>query len=284
LKAIWPKHGPKEVIDFCVTIGFDEGQFHNEVASMQKRKAWKLYLEALDSGHYKNSSIFPDEMGPFGLVLYNQIEVAELPAGDGADVVKAEVTPMPARRSTRTATRVDDAPVSFNLSSTDAPASHSPASDSPASDSPNLDPQKRASPFDTSASGSEYEERVKEAKTKDEQVVNLALINFLNALWIHQRRNSEWSLQRKEFKFQSRGNGAVFSARTDGHLGVRNPSGECSGAIIEVKARQRPKDDDYDNIIPMQESCQMSLWILQEPHSHWTMKSSDTSKADGESF
>lgn len=123
-----------------------------------------------------------------------------------------------------------------------------------------------------SANRKDYEAKFEDAK--DEQIVNSALVNLLRALWIHEERNSEWTLQRREFKFRSQGAGAGFVARTDGHLQVANRS----AAILEVKARARPREDLVDHKIQMQESAQMALWTAQEPHSHWAFDGSTNVK------
>ncbi|KXG51993.1 uncharacterized protein PGRI_082770 [Penicillium griseofulvum] len=66
--------------------------------------------------------------------------------------------------------------------------------------------------------------------TKDEQIVNTALIVFLDALTIHFDLSSQWTLHRKAFTatFEQ----AEFEARTDGYLD--SPRGKPR-VLIEVK-------------------------------------------------
>jgi hypothetical protein len=52
--------------------------------------------------------------------------------------------------------------------------------------------------------------------TKDEQIVNAALILFLNALTIHFPLFNDWTLHRRAFTVDFRT--ASFEARTDGYL------------------------------------------------------------------
>ncbi|GLA22769.1 hypothetical protein AnigIFM63326_005243 [Aspergillus niger] len=96
-------------------------------------------------------------------------------------------------------------------------------------------------------------------QTKDEQIVNTALVDFLNALSIHFPQASEWTLHRKSLKaaFQS----GSFEARTDGYL-EDGGSSERARALIEVKPMLRKKKL---NPIRMQEAAQMVAWIKSDP-------------------
>ncbi|KAI2815824.1 hypothetical protein CBS147320_10780 [Aspergillus niger] len=94
--------------------------------------------------------------------------------------------------------------------------------------------------------------------TKDEQIVNTALLIFLNALTIHFDDNitSNWTIHRKGFiaKFTK----ASFEARTDGYL---DDGEENAYALIEVKPVIRSKKE---NVIRMQESAQMVGWLMND--------------------
>jgi hypothetical protein len=101
--------------------------------------------------------------------------------------------------------------------------------------------------------------------TADEQVVNTAAISFLQSLFVHDElRNAYWSPQRKGFAFGE----TTFQAITDGHLQIAGSM--VSAALLEVKARRRPKVEALDFKIEWQESAQMALWIRDEPSSFWT--------------
>lgn len=92
--------------------------------------------------------------------------------------------------------------------------------------------------------------------TKDEQIVNTALIVFLNALTIHFPLSSKWTLHRKPFIANFKD--AKFEARTDGYLD--SPGGKAR-VLIEVKPVLRSL-----NLlaIQMQESAQMVAWIKSD--------------------
>ncbi|KAL7649029.1 hypothetical protein ACMYSQ_012536 [Aspergillus niger] len=101
--------------------------------------------------------------------------------------------------------------------------------------------------------------------TKDEQIVNTALLVFLNALTFHfpDCVPCEWTLHRRSF--HANFTQASFEARTDGYL---DDGQENACALIEVKPVIRGK---RQNLIQMQESAQMVAWLMND---------SDKSKID----
>lgn len=92
--------------------------------------------------------------------------------------------------------------------------------------------------------------------TKDEQIVNSALVIFLNALTIPFKLRNNWTMHRKAFKAIF--GDASFEARTDGYLDDRQGNAQ---AIIEVKPVTRTKKS---TLIQMQESAQMVAWIKSD--------------------
>ncbi|KAJ5584401.1 uncharacterized protein N7459_004201 [Penicillium hispanicum] len=96
-------------------------------------------------------------------------------------------------------------------------------------------------------------------QTKDEQIVNTALVDFLNALSMHFPQASDWTLHRKSFKAEFQR--AFFEARTDGYLEDRGSSDRVR-ALIEVKPMLREKKRIP---IRMQEAAQMVAWIKSDP-------------------
>lgn len=94
--------------------------------------------------------------------------------------------------------------------------------------------------------------------TKDEQLVNTALLVFLNALTVHFSLENDWTPHRKIFvaKFQN----SSFQARTDGYLGDRS-NGKVR-ALVEVKPALRAINLRR---IRMQESAEIVAWIMNSP-------------------
>lgn len=266
LKVIWPVQEQSDMSTFFNGIGFDNTLFLEESNSMAQRDAWILYLDALQKNEdareerrrepYTLSSVFPDKMGPFALVLHNQLEIEDIAENNAdEDLDKVEVTPRRVQRELRPRRDISYYPSTPHT------------------------PQNKSFFDDIEMSSPAHEGEPKLSYAKDEQIVNLALINFLNAIWINERRNSEWSLKRKAFNFESKGDGADFLARVDGHLGITHRLADRSGAILEVKARRRPQRRRGDHKIEMQESAQMALWIYQEPYSHWTISRPNIQKS-----
>ncbi|KAE8377355.1 hypothetical protein BDV26DRAFT_293319 [Aspergillus bertholletiae] len=87
-------------------------------------------------------------------------------------------------------------------------------------------------------------------KTKDQQIVNTALNDFLNAFIIHRSFKSYWTLHRKPFVANFRC--GSFEARTDGCLEGVDSESLKAYAIVEVKPMMRIKQIRR---IPMQEAA-----------------------------
>lgn len=96
-------------------------------------------------------------------------------------------------------------------------------------------------------------------KTKDEQIVNTALIDFLNAFIVHLDLPVQWSLYRKPFTANF--NMASLEARTDGCLEETDAKAKVH-ALVEVKPLLRIK---APLAIAMQEAAQMVAWIKSAP-------------------
>ncbi|RWA10963.1 hypothetical protein EKO27_g4151 [Xylaria grammica] len=94
---------------------------------------------------------------------------------------------------------------------------------------------------------------------QDEQIVNTALIEYLNALAIHcTQLEANWTLHRLPLIARDRAGLKTYEARVDGYLRRREDGQPL--AIIEVKPFLRKKKP---TAIRMQESAQMASWINQ---------------------
>lgn len=103
-------------------------------------------------------------------------------------------------------------------------------------------------------------------KTKDEQIVDTALLDFLNAFIMHRDSLVEWTLYRKPFTAEF--TKAKIEARTDGCL--EEVRSQKVHALIEVKPVIRTKARLR---IPMQEAAQMVAWIKMDPDPKHTTHS-----------
>lgn len=92
--------------------------------------------------------------------------------------------------------------------------------------------------------------------TKDEQIVNTALLVFLDSITLHFDLSVGWSTHRKPLTAEF--TNANFQARTDGYLADRS---EDIKAIIEVKPVLRQTKEPQ---IRIQESHQMVAGLLED--------------------
>ncbi|KAI0410438.1 hypothetical protein F5X98DRAFT_381798 [Xylaria grammica] len=97
------------------------------------------------------------------------------------------------------------------------------------------------------------------SRASDEQIVNTALIEYLNALTIHYTQlEANWTLHRLPLVARDRAGKKTYEARVDGYLRRREDGQPL--AIIEVKPFLRRRKP---TAIRMQESAQMASWINQ---------------------
>lgn len=100
-------------------------------------------------------------------------------------------------------------------------------------------------------------------KSIDEQIINTALVIYLNATTEHFNLPQHWTMHRKKFVAPAVKNGTEekgYEARTDGYLS--DEKGARVRALIEVKSA--PRNRKVLSIF-MQESAQMAAWILEHP-------------------
>ncbi|RMZ77390.1 hypothetical protein DV738_g4341, partial [Chaetothyriales sp. CBS 135597] len=94
---------------------------------------------------------------------------------------------------------------------------------------------------------------------EDEQIVNTALVLFLNAVTLHYTNiSSEWTLYRRPFTVENVNQEKVYEARVDGLLRSKHARDKVQ-ALIEVKPYIL-----QDNT-RMQEAAQMAAWIAAHP-------------------
>lgn len=262
LKVLWPKRLQQADLSENETAGiFGSSKIDIRKARSDIREqdgAWNAYLEAIaaKSGDgplglkLNRNSKFPTELGVYALVLQSQLEALNLEDSLN-DSRRLRLSPLSKDEMRGRLRSAKQDPKGKGKE----PKSQSQGSTQPSHTSNTSSSARNISP-------TTHEEAL-DFPVGDEQIVNTAAINFLNALLIHDARLADWTLQRKQFKFKSAS--IKFEARTDGHLQVHGH--DRSAAILEVKPRVRYAEIGYR--IEMQESAQMALWIFQEPNSHW---------------
>ena len=205
LKVIWPIHKRNELAEKWITLfGCPVAALHQKAQTMRTgNSAWKKYLDCLEEnvtqpGKWKPGSTIPAEMGVYAIAFHNQLSCNYLPADGAPDAQKVYVTPMVTRSQAR---------------QQEGTPTHRPTKRrnifNPANILRGKSPRtsEDIEPADTGNSpGSLFEpaERMLQDKpTEDEQIVNRALLNFLDAQNITEERNYDWEDTRKEFVFES---------------------------------------------------------------------------------
>jgi hypothetical protein len=250
LRVLWK---PKEAKPFDLKKLGLASEYHNAGQFLKSLDSWKKYVNDIRDGTSTTGAAFPD-LGTFTLVRSHQLEAARVSKTD--DTWNAEFSP--AANRTRSKARaqqgIEDSPLFGKGKGEDIQDLDFSMQ--------NLDiGQQDESPstaFSMSPIGQEAAAILYPA-TRDEQIVNAALLLFLQAVSIHKLRNPHWTLHRRIFKVEfPKGK---LEARTDGFLDL-NIGGESQvKAIVEVKPFVRQKNVQ----VRMQESAQMVAWIASEP-------------------
>ncbi|KAI1130603.1 hypothetical protein F5Y10DRAFT_235195 [Nemania abortiva] len=231
------------------------------LASLPIKSAWSAYLRSIG----KTPKLLCDEgfvgLQTFTLVRYHQIQSLDPEFEADTELAKVDVTPI--ARRTRAQVARAERPSTPTPSTNNAPvidllakmgigeSPNTPVIDS----SPDWQtPIEAFSPF------TEYVTDQFKA-IQDEQIVNTALILYLNALTIHfPDLQADWTLHRRAFVSLNKAMEKTYEARVDGFLKRRRDKEPL--IILEVKPFQRYKKPSG---IRMQESAQMAAWISQHP-------------------
>ena len=238
-------------------LGFSKDDSIYRTASdyLKKSRSWQDYLANVSSGPLAFSANQVRDIGAFSNVLYYQLHVEPNkpfePADRAMDLVPSKFSPRRAQAAPSVSIQ-DETP-----SLTTSRGRHAMKKSSYLDPDYSFDnsfvsensfaPPNPQSPIRTTTT----------APSEDEQIVNIALILWLQTLvmfhsWI-QSENLKWSVKRLKFDF------GEWEARTDGCL---RKNREVK-AIVEVKPYARV---DYEDAIQKQESAQMASWIRHFPY------------------
>lgn len=257
---------------------------------LREKQAWTDYLTDIRKSIGSSSLSTLEDIGTFSLVRYNQMLTHLSPladpnnpvTNDQIDSFQRKVVPSPIAHRTRSHQP--------NLVPPESPKTPTPA--------PRI--QTEREPLDMtqlSSSLCEIEESqlsvvsqdsnippspespanaAETLPSEDEQIVNMALILFLNCVTIHHPKikrggssSPRWTMKRLQLRFGS------WEARTDGFLMMASDKNEVR-AILGTKPYVR---DQNSNGIQKQESAQMAAWIYQCPDDEFS-----GSGNDGQSF
>lgn len=252
LRVLWKTN--KKSDDFKKTEAkyIDQKYLDQAAVFLQGFRSWEDYLK-LNEKKDKAQGRVPD-LGTFSLVASFQLQVAEI--GENQDGTSNVTISSPVASRTRSN---DPNPPSTPtpVGRTTGPSrtlAFRPATPKDDIDSPFPFPSSGFTPAGESPANANNSQPV--PPTPDEQIVNTALILFLDALTMHFPGLTQyWTIQRYAFKITC--GSQQFEARTDGYLQDK-VSGKVR-SIIEVKPHRRAKGK-----VRMQDSAQMVGWIANE--------------------
>lgn len=235
---------------------FGLAEWVNKASEQLKQyESWKRYCASFGKGLSE---------GTFALAQFYQEQVSRAPETNSFQSDVAAGPPSPISRRTRSQKGVVDGLKKMTIDTPSKAPSKPPTTprrplpkrytDSDAEDESSDD----ESPLAPNSCGPQELLDLAFPKTKDEQIVNTALIDFLNAFVVHHGSLIRWTLYRKPFAAEFAK--SSIRARTDGCL-EEVDSGDVH-ALVEVKPLIRTK---ARFAIPMQEAAQMVAWIKTNP-------------------
>ncbi|KAI8948014.1 hypothetical protein F4801DRAFT_604970 [Xylaria longipes] len=254
LRAIYPDtQDPKKIYDRRYRRTWIEASsFDTAVRCLDTQQAWKLYLKSVKLKRKTQASA--KSLGIFSLVRYYQLEVVKIDGQDSSSMLpKIDISPPSPQTQQQ-----QQQPVTptrphhighriFSRLSLESPAEPSPATSTP------------ERPENLSPHIPENDKASNDRVVCDEQIVNMALLLYLNALTLSCTRTlGDWTAHRKAFILKSQGK-KLYEARVDGYF--RSPHNKVE-AILEVKRYDRSLNTAK---IKMQETAQMAAWIGSDP-------------------
>ncbi|KAI1824096.1 hypothetical protein F4861DRAFT_539412 [Xylaria intraflava] len=218
------KFPPNDLLD----SGYNWSIAHRTaVASLEAQESWSLYLDSIKKGLSGIKSL-----GLFSLVWHYQLRVCPVEGPDSTTLPIHRLAIRPRLASERSTQPQAQTPQVSTRRGQEAPSTR-----------PNL-----------------LQDTLSQARVAiDEQIVNVALILYLNALTLCSEAQGEWTPHRKGFVLKSQEGEKVYEARVDGYL---HSSNQDVQAIVEVKACHRHAKTTQ---IQMQEAGEMAAWIGTNP-------------------
>jgi hypothetical protein len=282
LRVIWKKaRPPADLWQECTRGVYTTPEVAQQAKDFLSRlKSWKPYLEMIGNNTpFKKTLRDPEERPPMN------VAVPEFP--EKPQVFATALHQQRCCEKLRTPMDEDNLPSKVDVAP--APPSHPVAASMAAlSINPQTPTRQRADDMDlgddfdlyvSQTPGTGYtdrlnnlspvapisnEEGINYAAVEDEQVVNSALISFLQAITLyHPYVQGEWDYFRHPFVMKSNLNEKIYEARVDGLFrtyGFSNPR-----MIVEVKPFLRYLSLPVLDKIRIQEGAQMASWIAQHP-------------------
>lgn len=224
---------------------------------------WKQFLKSTSTHPETLEQQGYADLHTFSLVRYHQAQSQGL-SSKGNDSAKVDMSPIAKRTRNQLKQRVAVQPSPTpapKLSGLEQLVEELDLSDFTPNQLPTtIDRGGSRAPYETPGDvSSPFEDPRMFKAIQDEQIVNTALIEYLNALAIHcTELKANWTLHRLPLIARDHQGEKTYEARVDGYLRRRRDGQPL--AIIEVKPFTREKKL---TAIRMQESAQMASWINQ---------------------
>ncbi|KAI0537292.1 hypothetical protein GGR58DRAFT_472484 [Xylaria digitata] len=268
LRTLWVPRTVKDLCERDRSLWIDDSSFQKAqdfLSSSAISTAWKRFLNSIGTPLNTLQEKGYADLHTFSLVRYHQAQSEGLLSGRD-NSAKVDMSPIAKRTRNQLKQRVaiQSSPTPApNLLDLEEPMEILDISDPPPSGLPST-PERGNSPAPYETPGdvsSPFEDPRVFKAIQDEQIVNTALIEYLNALAIHCTDvKADWTLHRLPLIARDHEGVKTYEARVDGYLKRRLD--EQPSAIIEVK----PFDRDRKEVpIRMQESAQMASWINHYP-------------------
>jgi hypothetical protein len=266
LRVLWLKKD-QNVFSRTVQSWIPQHEYEKAKRLLKATKYLDRYLESFKQTATELSGNPLPDLGTFSLVRDSQCEVERIDDGDSSE--SSKFSPIAHRTRGRAAfmdrLQAPSTPTPTVLNSLQTDPYRTPEKFKDTDQITELDtpfgPKSSAatkSDFLTPWSAVGPEAAAWLPPTRDEQIVNSALVLFLKAVTVHFVGDANWSVQRKAFHVADKGE-KMFEARVDGVL-LRRCDQQIM-AILEVKPFIRGKKEAA---IQRQEAAQMAAWISSE--------------------
>ncbi|KXG51572.1 uncharacterized protein PGRI_089650 [Penicillium griseofulvum] len=274
LRVLWVKNEANELSDLSKLSKWNIPQQNIEAARKHLKALpnWVQYISTISKNLSWHQEKGFSSLGTFSLVRLYQLNSKSLDISQRLFIPKLEFSPMRTRSHglAGSAQARDGNPVTPTRSKKKATASdYSSLVDEATADFEGIhidddeSPESllHISPFSppTGDLGPAFK------SISDEQIVNTALLLYLQALLINICEiGADWTPERRALVVKKKDGQKVYEARVDGFLRYQHDENSPIMAIVEVKPSIREQTLETD-AIRMQEGAQMAAWISQHP-------------------
>ncbi|KAI1295919.1 hypothetical protein F5Y03DRAFT_399085 [Xylaria venustula] len=266
LRTLWVEHDAEELYARDRSLWIDDSSFKEAqqfLSSSAIALIWKQFLKSTRIHPHDLEREGYVDLHTFSLVRYHQAQSQDL-RSEVNDSAKVDMSPIAKRTRFQQRLRLEaqSSPTPApKLSGLEQQVKNLSLSNS-TPDQPPTTPDRGSSLSQSRSLGdipSPFEDPKVFKAIQDEQIVNTALIEYLNALAIHcTQLQANWTLHRLPLIARDHHTTKTYEARVDGYLRRRRDNMPL--AIIEVKPFVRKTKQVQ---IRMQESAQMAAWINQ---------------------